>query len=222
MFITNYKQVATLILESDDPTVVKDYNQAKEYYRQNSTLDYVPFNTNIITTYRFKVQLPTQKYTKNTRMAVASFNIINQYIEDFNVRVGQPSTAAIGTVYMRNIRRPNLYSKDNTKGTPILTLPIGRTSYSYNNTDLIHNSIDITNNTGFLEGNPLEISVHLNVTANDNTVPFGCPENSAWQLTLYIYEEEKEENKKDMVDDNVQPYSRPPTYNNRLSHNDVY
>lgn len=197
MLYTNYKQIATIVLNSGSAIEKDEIDVTIKTVDQTS-----------VQKYTFNINLPFYKFTKNTKLAVQNF-VFNS---DTYFRKN------IGDVYIKNIKKSNVYhsNKMNSKGTCILSDVLTEPN-KYINPDVINNSIDITGNTSFLEGNPLEIIVDTkvcrdNVEEQTGTDINGCPSTAFWTLTLTIYEEEKEENKKDVVEDKVKNYSKPLLY----------
>ena len=187
MLYTNYKQVSYIVLKSNEAVNKREWGtktfgtQSKKVYDE----------------YIFHVSLPYYKFTKNTKLAIETFSIQHEITNNNGKK------AQIGDVYIKNIHKANVFSKNKENGCPILTTNIGQDLF-YINDDVINKSIDITNNTGMLEGNnPLTIFVNTRILDDSDNEIKGCPENSEWGLTLYVYEEVKEENEKDMVRNNV-------------------
>jgi len=191
MLYTNYKQVAKLILKSEDAT--KDVVGTHTL----STVQNIPS----IGLYTFFVNLPFYKFTKNTKLAVEKFTFVSDNYTFIDV----------GDIYIKNIKKSNVYHSSKKAGTCILSLSLGKTN-EYINPDVINNSIDITGNTSFLEGNPLEIFLDTKVKDDSDVDIKGCSDESVWSLSLIIYEEVKEENLKDYADDNVKLLSKPSVY----------
>ena len=196
MLYTNYKQVARLVLKSIDAE--------QETTDRQFTVDTTTTNYPVVTKYTYNVNLPFYKFTKNTKLAVESFSYLSTNLEDKSV--------GIGDIFLLNIKKSNIYHSyiGARKGTCILSKNLSK-SFEYINPDVINNSIDITGNTGFIEGNPLEIFVDTKIKDDISDIN-GCLEENFWSLTLVIYEEEKEENPKDYVDDKVKNYSKPSLY----------
>jgi len=194
MLYTNYKQVAKIILKSED---------SLDFTTKTETVATVA--STIVTKYTYNITLPFYKFSKNTRLAVESFSLLS---EDFTQRA-----IDIGDVFILNIKKSNVYHSNpkSNKGTCILSTNLSK-STEYFNPDITKNSIDITGNTGFMEGNPLEIFVDTKI-GNDTTNDVGgCIDTAIWSLTLVIFEEEKEENPKDYVDDRTNNFSKPSLY----------
>lgn len=207
MLYTNYKQIAKIILKSEDAVSTTD--SIFQTIDQNGA----NFTTRVIRSYTYNVHLPFYKFNKNTKMAVDTFSI--------DVPEGLYTYSAIGDLYVKNLKKNEVYHSGPTSsnGTCLLSVVMGK-SNQYINPDLINNSIEITGNTHFLEQyNPLEIFVDtkiqdftlVNGVASLKDIK-GCPENVDWSLTLYIFEEEKEENKKDFVSDSRVNFSKPSLY----------
>jgi hypothetical protein len=191
MLYTNYKQVARLVLKSED--AIKTVRTPTIEGNQ------VPINS----LYTFKPNLPFYSFTKNTKLAVESFTFYGSYV----------GTGAryVGDVIIKNLNRSNIYHSKNQQGTCIFSGNMYSTIDYYNN-DIINNSIDITNSTNFLNGNELEIFINTRILDDGNVDIKGCVDKFNWSLTLVIYEEEKEENPKDYVDNKLQNYSKPALY----------
>jgi hypothetical protein len=195
MLYTNYKQVARLVLQKSDA-------DSKETvpFKQSATV-----TGQCETLYKYNINLPYYKFSKNTKLAVDSFSVRESATYAYKYK-------NIGNVFIKNIKKSNVYHSDKTKqGTCILSCLMARTN-QYVNPNVLQNSIDITGNTSFLEGNELELIVDTKIISDDDVLLNGCPEDIYWTLTLLIYEEEKEENPKDYVDDKVKNYSKPSLY----------
>lgn len=191
MLYTNYKQVARLILKSKD---------AIQELGTTHVINTLP-NCKSVIKYTFNIQLPYYKFTKNTKLAVESFSFVSEALT-YN---------EVGDIFILNIRKNNIYHSSTRAGTCILSRILSDTT-EYINPDVINNSIDITGNTSFLEGNPLEIFVDTKVLDDGFVDIKGCSNKNDWSLTLLIYEEEKEENAKDYVKDGIKNYSNPSLY----------
>lgn len=193
MLYTNYKQVVRLVLKSED--AIKDIVGTH-------TIQSVA-GLNSIGRYTFNINMPFYKFSKNTKLAVEKLSVIsNDYIDN---------TADIGDIYLLNIKKQNVFHSSKKKGTCIYSGILSKTN-EYVNPDVINNSIDITGNTGFLEGNTLDIFVDTFVIDDSAQEIQGCSEGTVWSLSLIIYEEEKEENPKDNVQDGVKNHSKPVLY----------
>lgn len=191
MLYTNYKQVTRLVLKSEDAI--------------KTTRTPTIANASILITslYTFKPNLPFYSFTKNTKLAVESFT--------FNGAPLGIGARYIGDVIIQNLKRPNIYHSGIQQGTCIFSGNMHSVINFYNN-DIINNSIDITGSTNFLNGNELEIFINSRLLDDGNVDIKGCVNNFNWSLTLVVYEEEKEENPKDYVDNKLQNYSKPALY----------
>ncbi len=192
MLYTNYKQVARLVLKSEDAIKTSG---GIPYIATSAT----PTNS----LYTFKPNLPFYSFTKNTKLAVESFTFS-----------GGPLGSGIkyiGDVIIKNLKRTNIYHSKNQQGTCIFSGNMHSTINYYNN-DIINNSIDITGSTNFLNGNELEIFINTRLLDDGNVDIKGCVDYFNWSLTLVVYEEEKEENPKDYVDNRTNNYSKPSLY----------
>lgn len=197
MLYTNYKQVAKIILSSENTT-------------QRDTTENITINTEgktVVNKYYFTVNLPFYKFSKTTKLAVETFSLLsNNYTEN---------AIDIGSIFVTSIKKSNVYHSDkalNIKGTCLLSIDLSK-SLTYINPDVINNSIEITGNTGFMEGNPIEIVVDTKLGADTTEADIkGCLEENRWSLTLIVYEEEKEENAKEYVDDRTKNFSKPSLY----------
>lgn len=195
MLYTNYKQVAYIVLKSNEADFTREWGTKLLGTVSNKIYD----------EYTFNIKLPYYKFTKNTKLALETFTI------EHEITNNNGKKAQIGDVYIKNIHKANVFSKNKEYGCPLLSTSIGQ-DFFYNNTDVINKSIDITNNTGFLESNPLTIFVNTRILDDTNAEIKGCPESSVWSMTLYVYEEVKEENEKDFSRNESNPYSRPPVF----------
>jgi hypothetical protein len=192
MLYTNYKQVARLVLKSEDAV------------KTSGGLPTIDGNPILITSlYTFKPNLPFYSFTKNTKLAVESFT--------FNGGPVGVQLQYIGDVIIKNLKRPNIYHSRIQQGTCIFSGNM-HSAINYYNNDIINKSIDITGSTNFLNGNDLEIFINTRLL-NDTSVDVkGCVDSFNWSLTLVVYEEEKEENPKDYVDDRTNNFSKPSLY----------
>ena len=194
MLYTNYKQVAKLVLKSEDAVKI------------NGPLGSVlgNFNRTVYMLYSFKPTLPFYKFTKNTRLAVDTF-VCTGYL-------GGGVLKYTGDVIIKNFKKSNIYNSNPIKQGTVIYSGYFNNLIDYRNNDIINNSIDITGATDFLNGNELDIFVDTRLV-DDNNIPIrGCISNYNWSLTLVIFEQEKEENPKDYVDDRVKNYSLPALY----------
>lgn len=205
MLYTNYKQVAKLVLKSTDAT---------QEVSGTELLEDGGAPVNIVSKFTYNIKLPFIKFGKNTKLAIENFSTVVPASYDMG---------NIADIYIKNIHKKNIYhsAELSANGTCILSYPIEYLT-EYINTDVINNSIDITGNTSFMEGNPLDIFVDTKIFKYNDPgggAPFnrdgtitGCPDDLVWSLTLLVYEEEKEENAKDFVDDRARNYGRPALY----------
>ena len=193
MLYTNYKQVARLVLKSEE---------ADSYlYGPNRTL-FGSLKT-ICTLYTFKPNLPFYKFTKNTRLAVESFTFIG---------TSAPLWKYTGEVIIKNFKKSNIYNSSLIQQGTTIFSGFMQTFIDYRNSDIINNSIDITGATDFLNGNELDIYVNSRLSDDAGAIVNGCVSTTNWNLTLVIFEQEEEENPKDYVDDRVKNHSIPALY----------
>lgn len=199
MLYKNYKQVAIIHLSTADADSVITSG--------NVNIQALPVQVN--TEYAFNINIP-HKFTKRTKLALVDFEIYYKpptgWI-DYNNK-----TPTVGGLYIKDLHKSNIYYKNKSKGLLLLNGYFGG-DVKYNNPDIINNSIDITNNTSFLEGgNTLKIFLDTNIIADNDVMMDGCLSIAEWFVKLIIFEEEAEENKPDFVDNKVVNYSRPTIY----------
>lgn len=195
MLYTNYKQVAKIILASEYCT---ERDTSTKTVNSNAEI--------VVNKYVFNVNLPFYKFSKTTKLAVESFSFLSADLT--------ASAIDIGSIFITNIKKSNVYHSNPSlnKGTCLLSINLSK-SINYINPDVINNSIEITGNTGFMEGNPIEIIVDTKIGADTTADDInGCLDDCRWSLTLIVYEEEKEENAKDFVDDRTKNFSKPSSY----------
>lgn len=227
---TNYKQMAKITLKSEDAV---DYEKTTNVIVGHETA--VPMRekdpVTIIGKYTYRINLPFMQFGKNTRLAVDTFSIQITHRKNQN----HLQTYSTPDVYIKNIHKKDVYNSTNKSayGTCLLSIPFNNNvndvkppPITYQNFDLINNSIDITGSTAFLQGEPLEIFIDtkiLRYKKDPATTPTnlkmlpdgyveGCPDVFKWSLSFIVYEEEKEENPKDYVDDRAKPHSIPALY----------
>ena len=196
MLYKNYKQVAIIHLNSVDADSVV----------AGVAVPIQLINTVFNTEYIFNVNIP-YKFTKQTKMSLVSFNL--KYYQDWLAYNG--NSAKVGGLYIKNLHKSNIYHKKKSNGLLLLNEYFGG-NVEYYNQDIINNSIDITNNTSFLEGNQIKIFLDTQIIDDGANTISGFPNNGEWSIKLYIFEEELVENKPNSVDDKTVNYSRPAIY----------
>lgn len=223
MLYKNYKQVAIIHLNSIDADNTQNGVQAPLTFKTEIPEElgdppaptghivlneYQPVqrNTRFFTEYTFNVNIP-YKFTKTTKMSLVSFNIKydKQWME-YNSKA-----ANVGGLYIKNLHKSNVYHKNKSNGLLLMNEFFGN-DVDYHNQDIINNSIDITNNTSFLEGNQIKVFLDAKIFDDNDNLVVGCIGNVEWCAKLYIFEEELVENKPDSVDDRTVNYSRPAIY----------
>lgn len=192
-----------------------------------------PTEVNIVSKYTYSITLPNMQFNKNTRLAVDKFSIQLRKRDSEN----HLKMDTIPDVYIKNIHQKNVFNSrgKSSYGTCILSIPFNILQIkndekpppmTYQNPDLINNSIDITGTTAFLQGQPLEIFIDTHMAKykqksgtsgtgleqEEDGFVEGCPDTFIWSLTLIVYEEEKEENAKDFVDDRAKIFGIPKLY----------
>lgn len=224
---TNYKQVAKITLKSDFGAV-KDTVGTTIGFKTSGTGVQTSTNVDIVSKYTYSITLPNMQFNKNTRLAVDKFSIQLRKRDSGN----HLKMDTIPDVYIKNIHQKNVFNSrgKSSYGTCILSIPFNILQIkndekpppiTYQNPDLINNSIDITGKTAFLQGQPLEIFIDTHMTKYKQDPPGthiedgfveGCPDTFIWSLSLIVYEEEKEENAKDFVDDRAKIFGIPKLY----------
>lgn len=190
---TNYTQKAKVVLRSSNAIV-----STKQF-----DLDGGNANVDVVQKYAFMITVPNVKFNKETRIAVESFVLHDTTTINFN-------QFDIGDVYLTSVNKKNVVATDNLQGTHLLSF--SGVDYTYNNTDLVLNSFSITGQTEFLEGQGIDIFVNTNIKDDNDDEIRGCPIGVVWSLSLIVYEMEKQENEKDLVDDGAKILMRPALY----------
>lgn len=174
MSYKSYRQIAHITLKSNDANEIQNAG--------NRLINAA--NEQINTSYKFNINLPFIKFTKNTHMAVQKVA--------FKPSI-QNNILAIGDIFITNLKKSNVYHSGNKKGTCIFTGSFAN-SFEYVNQDTTYNSIDITNHTTFLENNNgIELFVDTKVLDDAAVDIGGIKEFDRFSISLIIFEFEKEE-----------------------------
>ena len=177
MLYTNYKQVAEIVLNSDNAE------------QTNTSTENVGTAETFVSKYKFKVNL-LNPMSKNIKIAVKSFVSHNDFISSDTAR-------NIGDVYVDNWYDKNAFNTDPSiqNKFQLLSYPLctERIDKYYNN-DIINTSKSVQN-TAFMNSY-IDVVVDAKITNSENKVIKGIPQKNKWSLTLVIYDTEFEENPK--------------------------
>jgi hypothetical protein len=139
----------------------------------------------VTTNFQFKLPISPLDLHDKCRMSVQSFDYAKNY-STFNCR-------SIGGVYFRNLSPIDVYSTQAyNNGTLLLTANF-QNSFSYQNSDIMSNSIAMPNNMTQLLQNGLDIHVDTKKRNTINQDIRGFIDEDEFSLTLVIYEIDDEE-----------------------------
>lgn len=168
------KEILKLVLNSNN--AVKTTNP--------TVVDFGTQGVSTMTTnYRFNLNIPYTKFTKNCKIALQSFHHDSLQTTMTNKYIG---------VYIKNITNRSIYdSNNNGNGTNILSAYAFNNQFHYINPNIELNSIEL--NDGSFLNNGIDIYVEMNKLDNTLALIKGCITNDEWCMELLIYDIDEEE-----------------------------
>ena len=157
------------------------------------------FTTKVCTNYKYNVPIPIYFNEKN-KICVEKFI--------YNKKTTTPSS--IANIYCKSLSQNNIFnSQGNSKGCYLLSTVLNDENTTYNNSDLINNSMSLPSDNGAWVQNGIDIFIDSKKLDINGVDIKGCIDDDLWVLSLIIYDVEEYETLDNNMDGNVANYINP-------------